>query len=55
MTIECGAVGEKKVGRGTPTNQSKPAPVPLRPPQIPHDLTRACTIAAAVCSQLLTA
>jgi hypothetical protein len=33
----------------------KPAPVPLCPPQIPHDQTRARTRAAAVGSQRLTA
>jgi hypothetical protein len=49
----CGAIGGMKIG-----NQStwrKPAPVPLRPPQITHDLTWALTQATAVGSQRLTA
>jgi hypothetical protein len=46
---ECGAVGGMRIGRG------KPAPVPLRPPQIPHDLTWARTRAATVGSRRLTA
>jgi hypothetical protein len=43
---ECGAVS-----RGNQSIQRKPAPMPLYPPQIPHDLTQA----AAVESQWLTA
>jgi hypothetical protein len=34
--------------------RDKPAPVPLCPPQIPHDLTRARTRAAEVGSRRLT-
>jgi hypothetical protein len=34
--------------------QRKPAPVPLCSPQIPHDLTWAWTLAAAVGSRQLT-
>jgi hypothetical protein len=40
-----------RTGRGNRSTRSKPAPVPLCPPQIPHDLTRA----AAVGSRRLTA
>jgi hypothetical protein len=36
-------------------HRRKPAPVPLCPPQIPHDLTQARTRAAAVGSRRLTA
>jgi hypothetical protein len=45
----CGAVGGM-IDRGNLCTERNPAPVPLNPPQIPHDLTRA----AAVGSQLLT-
>jgi hypothetical protein len=44
-----------KIGRGNWSTWRKPAPVPLCPPQIPHDQTRARTWAAAVGSQQLTA
>jgi hypothetical protein len=37
---ECGAAGEM-IGRGNQSTRGKPAPVPLCPPQIPHDLTQA--------------
>jgi hypothetical protein len=47
---ECGAVGGM-IGRGHRITRRKPAPVPLCPPQIPHDLTRALTMVAAVGSQ----
>jgi hypothetical protein len=50
---ECGAV-EGMLGRGNRSTRRKPAPVPLCPRQIPHELTRARTRAAAVGSQLLT-
>jgi hypothetical protein len=46
-----GAVGGMRIGRGN----RKPAPVPLCPPQIPHDLTWDRTQAATVGSQQLTA
>jgi hypothetical protein len=35
---ECGAVGGMRIGRGNESTRRKPAPVPLCPPQIPHDL-----------------
>jgi hypothetical protein len=44
---ECGAVGGMS-GSGNQSTQTKPAPVPLCPPQIPHDLTWARTLAATV-------
>jgi hypothetical protein len=40
---DCGAIGKIKIGRGNRSTRRKPAPVPIRPPQIPHDLTRART------------
>jgi hypothetical protein len=49
------AVGGMKIGRGNRSTRRKPAPVPLCPPQIPHDLTRDRTRAGAVGSQRLTA
>jgi hypothetical protein len=51
---ECGAVGGMRIGRGNRTTRRKPAPLPLCPPQIPHDLTCARTRAAAVRSRRLT-
>jgi hypothetical protein len=53
--VDCGAIGGMKIGRVNRSTRRKPAPVPLCPPQIPHDLTRARTRAAAVGSQRLTA
>jgi hypothetical protein len=47
----CGAIGEMKIGRGNRSTQRKPAPVPLCPPQIPHDQTRVRTWATAAGSQ----
>jgi hypothetical protein len=35
---DCGAIGGMKIGRGNRSTRRKPAPAPLRPPQIP--LTR---------------
>jgi hypothetical protein len=35
---ECGIVGGMRIGRGNRSTRRKPAPVPLCPPQIPHDL-----------------
>jgi hypothetical protein len=32
-----GEIGEMKIGRGNRSTRIKPAPVPLCPPQIPHD------------------
>jgi hypothetical protein len=49
-----GAVGGM-IGRGNRSTRRKPAPVPLPPPQISHDLTWDRTRAAAVGSQRLTA
>jgi hypothetical protein len=40
---DCGAIGGMKIGRGNRSTQRKPAPAPLRPPQIPHDQTQART------------
>jgi hypothetical protein len=48
---ECGAVGGMS-GRGNRSTRRKPAPVPLCPPQIRHDLMRTRTRAAAVGSPL---
>jgi hypothetical protein len=45
---DCGAVGGMKIGRRNRSTRRKPAPVPLCPPQIPHNLTRIGTPAAAV-------
>jgi hypothetical protein len=45
-----GAVGGK-FGRGNWGTWRKPAPMPLCPPQIPHDLTRAWTRVVAVGSR----
>jgi hypothetical protein len=42
-----GAVGGMRIGRGNRRTRRKPAPVPLCPPQIPHDLTWDRTRAAA--------
>jgi hypothetical protein len=52
--VGCGAVGGM-LGRGNPSTRRKPAPVPLCPPQISHDLNRARTWAIAVGIQRLTA
>jgi hypothetical protein len=52
---ECGAVGGMKIGRGNRIAQKKPTPMPLCPPQIPHDLTWTRTRTAAVGSRRLTA
>jgi hypothetical protein len=34
---DCGAIGGTKVDRGNRSTRRKSAPVPLCPPQIPHD------------------
>jgi hypothetical protein len=52
---DCGAIGGMKIGRGTRSTRRKSAPVPLCPPQIPHEQNRAETQAAVVGSQRLTA
>jgi hypothetical protein len=51
---ECGAVGGMRIGRGNQSTRRKPAPLPLCPPQNPHDLTWDQTRAAAVGSRRLT-
>jgi hypothetical protein len=55
MIDECGVVGGMRIGRGNRSTRRKHAPVPLCPPQIPHDLTWDRTRAAAVGSRRLTA
>jgi hypothetical protein len=40
---DCGAIGGMKIGRGNRSTRRKPALVPLCPPQIRHDQTRAQT------------
>jgi hypothetical protein len=52
---DCGAIGGMKTGRGNRSTRRKPTLVPLCPPQIPHDLTRARTRTTAVGNQQLTA
>jgi hypothetical protein len=52
---ERGAVDGIQIGRGNRITRRKPAPVPLCPPRIPHDLTWAGTRAAAVGCRRLTA
>jgi hypothetical protein len=42
-----GEIGGMKIGRGNRCTGRKPAPVPLCPPQIPHNQTRARTRAVA--------
>jgi hypothetical protein len=44
-----------RIGRGNRSTRRKPAPAPLCPPQIPHDLTWARIRAAEVGSRRLTA
>jgi hypothetical protein len=51
---DCEAVCEMRTGRGKGRTWRKLAPVPLCPPQNPHDLTWDQTLAAAVESRLLT-
>jgi hypothetical protein len=51
---ESGAVGGMRIGRGNRSTRRKSASVPLYPPQIPHDLIWARTVAAAVGSRRLT-
>jgi hypothetical protein len=50
---ECGAVGGMRIGRGNRSTRTKPAPLPLCPPQILHDLAWARTQAVAVGSYYL--
>jgi hypothetical protein len=49
-----GAIGGMRNGRGNRSTRRKPALVPLCPPRLPHDLTRAGTRVAAVGSRRLT-
>jgi hypothetical protein len=39
VDYEDGEFGEMMIGKGNRSTRRKPAPVPLCPPQIPHDLT----------------
>jgi hypothetical protein len=52
---DCGAMGGMRIGWGNRSTGRKTAPVPLCPPHIPRDMTRARTRAAALGSQRLTA
>jgi hypothetical protein len=52
---ECGAADGMRIGRGSRSTRRTPAPMPLCPPQIPHDLTWARTRATVVGSRRLTA
>jgi hypothetical protein len=49
------AFGGMRIGKGNRSTRRKPTPVPLYPPQIPHDLTWDRSQTAAVGSQRLTA
>jgi hypothetical protein len=53
--VERGALGGMRTGSGNRSTPRKPAPVPLCPPQIPHDLTCDRTRSAALGSPRLTA
>jgi hypothetical protein len=50
----CGAVGGLIIGRENRSTWRKPAPAPLCPPQIPHELNWARTQASAMGSRRLT-
>jgi hypothetical protein len=39
MMYDYGTVGEMRISRVSPSFRRKPAPMPICPPQIPHDLT----------------
>jgi hypothetical protein len=52
---ECGAVGGMRTDRGKRSTRRKRDPLPLCPPQIPHDLTWVRIQTAAVGSRRLTA
>jgi hypothetical protein len=45
---ECGVVSRIRIGRGNGNTRKEPAPVPLRQPQIPHDLKHDRNRATAV-------
>jgi hypothetical protein len=49
-----GAIGGIKIGRGNRSARRKRAPVPLCPPQLPHDLTCVRTRVTAVGSRRLS-
>jgi hypothetical protein len=51
---ECGAVGGMRIDRRNRSVRRRPAPVPLCPPQIPHDVTWARIRTAAVRSLRLS-
>jgi hypothetical protein len=55
MINEYGAVGEMRIGKGYWNMCRKPAPLPLCPPHIPHDLAYNLIWAAAVRGGWLTA
>jgi hypothetical protein len=40
---DCEAIDGMRIGRGNRSTRRKPAPVPLYPPYIPYDVTRART------------
>jgi hypothetical protein len=48
---DCGGIGGMKIGRENRSTRRKPAPVPLCPPQIPHNQAWARTRAVAMGSQ----
>jgi hypothetical protein len=37
---DCGEIGGRTIGRGKRSTRRRTAPVPICPPQIPHDETR---------------
>jgi hypothetical protein len=53
MNYECGVDG-MRIGKGNRSTRRKPAPVPLCPPQILHELIWARSLATAVGSRRLT-
>jgi hypothetical protein len=55
VDAECGAIGGNTICRANRSTRRKPAPVPLCPSQIPHDLTQDRSRVAAVGSRRLTA
>jgi hypothetical protein len=48
------AVGAMRIGRGNRSTRRKPAPFPLCPPEIPHDLIRVWTSDVAVEDRIIT-
>jgi hypothetical protein len=55
MINECVTFGRISVGRGNGSTRRRPTPVPLCPPQIPHDMFSDRNQAPAVGIQRLTA